>query len=154
MKFSTGLAFFLGKHGLISGDVEFVNYGKARYDSDTPGVSFKPDNDDIRYYYTNVVNYRIGAESRLGIYRLRAGYSVQNNPYKSNFEVDGNVTTFSAGAGVKLEKFFLDATWLNTNYNSFYNPYFVRDTEGNTVGPVARLKNTINSVMLTVGFTF
>jgi hypothetical protein len=47
MKLSTGLAFFLGKYGMISGDVEFVNYGKSKYSSDTPGVSFKPDNDDI-----------------------------------------------------------------------------------------------------------
>lgn len=154
MKLSTGLAFFIGKYGLISGDVEFINYGKARYDSDTPGVSFEPDNDDIQYYFTNVVNYRLGAESRLGIYRLRAGYSFQDSAYKSNFEVDGNITTFSAGAGVKVEKFFLDATWLSTNYNSTYSPYSVQDANDNTVGPLVSVKNTVNSVMLTVGFSF
>jgi hypothetical protein len=154
MKLSTGLAFFLGKYGLISGDLEFVNYGKSKYNSDTPGVSFQLDNDDIKYYYTNVVNYRFGAESRLGIYRLRAGYSFQDSAYKSNFEVDGNITTFSAGAGVKLEKFFLDATWLNTNYNSTYSPYSVQDANDNTVGPLVSVKNTVNSVMLTVGFSF
>jgi hypothetical protein len=154
MKFTTGLAFFLGKYGIVSGDVEFVNYGKANYSSDTPGVSFKPDNDDITYYYTDVVNYRVGAESRLGIYRLRAGYNVQNNPYKSNFDAGGNITTFSTGAGVKLQKFFVDATWLNTNYNSSYSPYSVQGEDGNTYGPTARIKNTINSVMLTVGFSF
>lgn len=153
MKLSTGLAFFIGKYGLISGDVEFVNYGKARYDSDTPGVSFKPDNDDIQYYYTNVTNYRIGAESRLGIYRLRAGYSFQNNPYKSNIEAGSSINTFSIGTGIKLEKFFLDATWLNTNYNSSYSQYSVQDGD-DTVGPAVNLKNTINSVMLTIGFSF
>lgn len=154
MKFSTGLAFFLGKHGLVSGDVEFVNYGKAKYNSDTPGVSFKPDNDDIRYYYTNVVNYRIGAESRLGIYRFRAGYNVQKNPYKSNFNAGGDITTFSAGLGIKLQKFFIDATWLNARYNSSYSPYSIQDEADNTVGPTVRLKNTMNSVMLTLGFSF
>jgi hypothetical protein len=154
MKFTTGLAFFLGKYGLVSGDVEFVNYGNAKYNSDTPGVSFKLDNDDIKYFYTNVVNYRVGAEGRLGIYRIRAGYNVQNNPYKNNFGAGGNTTTFSTGAGIKLQKFFLDATWLNTNYNSSYSPYSVLADDGNMVGPTARLKNTINSVMLTAGFTF
>jgi hypothetical protein len=153
MKLSTGLAFFVGKYGLISGDVEFVNYGKARYNSDTPGVTFKPDNDDIQYYYTNVVNYRMGAEARLGIFRLRGGYNVQNNPYKSNFNAGGTVTTLSGGAGIKLAKFFIDGTWLTTKYNSSYSPYSVVD--GNTlVGPTARLKNTLNSAMLTVGFSF
>lgn len=154
MKLTTGLAFFFGKYGLLSGDVEFVNYGKAKYNSDSPGVSFKPDNDDIRYYYDNVVNYRVGAESRLGMYRLRAGYAVQKNPYKSVFDAGGDITTFSTGAGVKLQKFFIDATWLNTQYNSSYNPYAVQDESGNLVGPVVKLKNTINSVMLTVGFSF
>jgi hypothetical protein len=154
MKLSTGLAFFLGKYGLISGDAEFVNYGKAKYDSDTPGVSFNPENDSIQYYFTNTINYRIGVESRLGIYRLRAGYNVQNNAYKSEFKVDGNITTFSAGAGIKLEKFFLDATWLNTNYNSSYSQYSIQNAADKPEGPTARIKNTINSVMLTAGFTF
>lgn len=154
MKFSTGLAVFAGKYGVISGDVEFINYGNARYNSDTPGVSFKPDNDDIKYYFKNVVNYRIGAEGRLDIFRLRAGYNVQNNPYKNNFRAGGSVTTLSAGFGVKLQKFFIDATWLNTSYNSSYSPYSVVDEDENVVGPTARLKNTLNSAMLTVGFSF
>ncbi len=153
-KLSTGLAFFLGKYGLVSGDVEFVNYGKAKYNSDTPGVSFKPDNNDIKYYYKNTVNYRFGAEGRLDIFRIRAGYNVQNNPYKSNFNAGGNITTASAGVGVKLQKFFIDATWLATRYNSSYSPYSVDDGNGNSVGPTARLKNTLNSAMLTVGFSF
>jgi hypothetical protein len=153
-KISTGLAFFLGKYGLVSGDVEFVNYGKAKYNSNTPGVSFKPDNDDIKYYYKNVVNYRIGAEGRLDVFRLRAGYNIQNNPYKRNFNAGGNITTLSAGVGVKLQKFFVDATWLSLRYNSSYSPYSVEDEDGDLVGPTARLKNTINSAMLTVGFSF
>lgn len=154
MKLSTGLAVFAGKYGVISGDIEFVNYEKARYTSDTPGVSFKPENDDIKYYYKNVVNYRIGAEARIGIVRIRAGYNLQNNPYKSTFDAGSSVTTLSAGVGVKLTKFFIDGTWLNTRYNSSYSPYTVEDADGDIVGPVARLKNTATSAMITVGFTF
>jgi hypothetical protein len=154
MKFSTGLAVFAGKYGLISGDVEFVNYGKAKYDSDTPGESFKSENDDIKYYFTNVINYRIGAEARIGIVRIRGGYNLQNNPYKSTFDAGSSVSTISGGIGVKLVKFFIDGTWLNTRYNSSFNPYTVEDADGEIVGPVARLKNTMTSAMLTVGFTF
>lgn len=152
-KLNTGLAFFLGKYGFVSGDVEFINYGKAKYNSDTPGVSFKPDNDDIKYYYTNVINYRVGAEGRLDIFRIRAGYNVQNKPYKDTFSSGGNVTTLSAGLGAKLAKFFIDGAFLNTRYNSSYSPYTVQDGDA-IAGPVVRLKNTINSAMLTVGFTF
>lgn len=154
LKLSTGLAVFAGKYGVISGDVEFVNYGKAKYNSNSPGVTFKPDNNDIKYYYSNVINYRLGAEARLGIVRLRGGYNLQNNPYKSTFKLGSSVTTFSGGVGVKLDKFFIDGTFLNTRYNSSYTQYTVTDEDNNVVGPVARLKNTMNSAMLTVGFTF
>lgn len=154
MKLSTGLAFFVGKYGVVSGDVEFVNYGKARYNSDTPGVSFKPDNNDVKYYYSNVINYRIGAEARIGIVRVRGGYNLQNNPYKNTFNLGSSVTTISGGVGVRLDKFFIDGTFLNTRYNSSYSPYTVTDANNKVVGPVARLKNTMNSAMLTVGFTF
>jgi hypothetical protein len=154
LKLSTGLAFFIGKYGVISGDLEFVNYSKARYNSDTPGVSFKLDNDDIKYYYSNVLNYRIGAEARIGIVRLRGGYNLQNNPYKNTFNLGSSVTTVSAGIGVRLDNFFIDGTFLNSQFNSSYSPYAVTDGNNKVVGPVARLKNTMNSAMLTVGFTF
>lgn len=154
MKFSTGLAIFAGKYGVISGDVELVNYGKARYNSDTPGVSFQPENDDVTYYYTNVINYRIGAEARFGIMRVRGGYNLQNNPYKTTFNTGSSVSTVSTGVGVRLAKFFIDGTLLNTRYKSSFSPYSVEDSNGDVVGPVARIKNTMTSAMLTVGFTF
>ncbi|MBL7833042.1 MAG: hypothetical protein JNK18_03775 [Cyclobacteriaceae bacterium] len=154
LKLNTGIAVFAGKYGVITGDIEFVNYGKAKYNSNSPGVTFKPDNDNIKYYYSNVINYRIGAEARLDIVRLRGGYNLQNNPYKSTFNLGSSMTTLSAGVGVRLDKFFIDGTFLNTRYNSSYSPYTVTDEDNNVVGPVARLKNSMNSAMLTVGFTF
>lgn len=150
LKFSSGVAFFLGKYGLITGDVEYVNYNKAKYDSDTPGVSFNPENDDIKFYYTNVVNYRVGAELRYNIFRLRGGYNVQNNPYKKTFDVDRKITTISAGAGIRLNKFFVDAAWLVSKSDSNYSPYVFQ----NGTGPVASLQNKVTSAMVTVGFTF
>jgi hypothetical protein len=149
-KLTTGAAFFLGKYGFITGDVEFVNYNKAKYGSNTPDVTFKPENKDIKKYYTDVVNYRIGAEFRYNIFRLRGGYSIQNNPYKKKFDVDQKVTTVSAGAGIKFSKFFVDATWLTSKWNGSYSQYAL----SNGQGPVAELKTKMNSGMITVGFTF
>ena len=149
-KFSSGVAFFLGKKGLITGDVEFINYNQAKYDSDTQGISFDPENDDIKFYYTNVVNYRIGAEYRFDIFRFRGGYGIQKNPYKETFDVDDKITTISAGAGVRLNKFSLDAAWLMSKNDSSYSPYVFQ----NGTGPVASLQNKMSSIMLTFGFTF
>jgi hypothetical protein len=150
LKVSTGAAIFLGKYGFITGDVEFVNYNKAKYDSNTPGVSFDLENKDIKLYYTNVVNYRIGAELRYNIFRLRGGYNVQENPYKNSFNINRTVTTVSAGAGVRLNQFFVDAAWLGSKGESSFSQYALENGEG----PVANLSNKVNSIMLTVGFTF
>ena len=149
-KFSSGVTFFLGKSGFITGDVEFINYNQAKYESDTPGVSFNPENDDIKFYYTNVVNYRVGAEFRYDIFRFRGGYAIQNNPYKETFDVDAKITTISAGAGIRLNKFSLDAAWLTNKNNSSYSQYVLQ----NGTGPVASLENKMSSVMLTFGFNF
>lgn len=149
-KFSSGVTFFLGKSGLVTGDVEFINYNQAKYESNTEGVSFNPENEDIKFYYTNVVNYRIGAEFRYEIFRFRGGYSLQNNPYKETFDVDDKITTVSAGTGIRLSKFYVDATWLMSKSNGSYSPYVFQ----NGTGPVATLENKMSSVMLTFGFNF
>lgn len=149
-KVSAGTAIFLGKYGFITGDVEFINYAKAKYDSEISGISFSPENEDINYFYTNVVNYRVGAEVRYSIFRFRGGYNVQNNPYKSEFNVDRKITTLSAGAGVRVSKFFIDVAWLNSSSKNSFSPYVFQDG----TGPVAALSNTVTSGMLTLGFTF
>ena len=149
-KFSSGVAFFLGKYGFVTGDVEFINYNQAKYDAETEGISMDPENEDIKFYYTNVVNYRVGAEFRYDIFRFRGGYNVQSNPYKESFNVDRTIKTISAGTGIRLNKFFVDAAWLMSKNDSSYSPYVFQ----NGTGPVAGLKNKMNSVMLTFGFTF
>ncbi len=150
LKFSTGVAFFLGKYGFITGDVEFVNYNKPKYDSNTPDVSFSPENDVIQYYFTNVVNYRLGAELRYNIFRLRGGYNVQSNPYKEVHDVDRKITTIGTGAGVRLKTFFVDVAWLASKGDSAFSQYEFQ----NGSGPVASLSNKATSAMLTVGVTF
>lgn len=149
MKLSLGTAVFLGGYGFIAGDVEFVNYGKAKYRSDISGISFSPDNEGIREFFTNTVNYRIGAELRYEKLRFRAGYNIQSNPLRNN-DADLNLKTISAGIGLRLNKFFTDLTWLTTTGESFYSPYLFQDG----TGPLVNLNNKVNSLMLTVGFTF
>jgi hypothetical protein len=46
-RFSTGITF-LSKYGFITGDIEISNPGNAKYSSDTPGISYSDNNDDIK----------------------------------------------------------------------------------------------------------
>jgi hypothetical protein len=150
LKLSTGVAVFVGKYGFISGDVEFINYGNATYKSDIPGISFNTDNQAITYYYTDAVNYRVGAELRYSIYRLRGGYNVQDNPYKQSIGIDRSIKTVSVGAGIKLKRIAIDFAWLSSKGKSAYSPYAFQDN----TGPVATLSNKITSGMITVGYSF
>jgi long-subunit fatty acid transport protein len=148
-KFSTGIAF-ISKYGFITGDIEFTNPGKAKYSSSTVGVSFGQENSDIRSVYKSVVNYRVGGEFRYEILRLRAGYGVQGSAYDDSFGLDNSIKTISAGAGIRLKRFFADFAITHSSSDSFYQPYTFFDGSG----PVVSLNNSITTGMLTFGFTF
>lgn len=151
MKLSFGTAFFLSGYGFISGDIEFINYRKAKYASDINGISFNGENDAILASYQNTVNYRIGAEFRLEAFRFRAGYNMQSNPYNtSTIDTNRSIETLSAGLGLRLTKFFIDFAFLHTSGNSEYSPYVFQ----NNTGPIVNLKNNLRTGMITVGFTF
>lgn len=153
MKLNTGAAFILGKYGIITGDLEFINYSKAKYSSSVPNDSYEVENDGIKNNFKNnmVVNYRIGAEARYDIFRLRGGYNFQQNPYiAARSRVNMETHTFSAGAGVRLKTFFIDFALLHTKGNSAYSEFAMLDN----TGPVVDQKNKMTSGMLTVGVNF
>jgi hypothetical protein len=150
LKFSTGVAL-LSKFGFLSGDIEFVNPAKTKYGSDTPGISYTGENEHIRRSFQPVINYRIGAEYRHDIYRLRAGLGVQGNTYKGAFDVDNSVTSLSGGAGVRTKEFFVDFALVHSTSKRYpYQPYTFSDGSG----PVVNLKNRLTTGVITVGFTF
>lgn len=151
MKLSFGTAFFLSDYGFISGDIEFINYKKAKYASDISGISFDGENDAILASYKNTINYRIGGEFRLDVLRFRAGYNVQSNPYNTSFiDTNRSIQTLSAGLGLRLTKFFIDFALLRSTGKSEYSPYVFQ----NNTGPLVNLNNSRTTGMLTVGFTF
>ena len=143
------VAFFAGKNGFISADVEYVNYGGARFDSNDGGDSFSDMNDVIKTTYQSTLNFRVGGEYRYNIFRLRAGYALYGDPYK-NSGYDRDKRYITAGAGIKQENHFFDIAIVNSRYNSVYSPYSLLDN----LQPVVTTKNTTNSVLFTLGFNF
>ncbi|MBX2965416.1 MAG: outer membrane protein transport protein [Cyclobacteriaceae bacterium] len=151
MKLSLGTAFFISEYGFISGDIEFVNYRKPKYTSDISGISFNSDNDAIRTSYKSTINYRIGAEFRYEMLRLRAGYNFLSNPYNTSaVDTNQSIQTISAGVGVRLAQFFIDFALMRSTGNREYSSYVLQ----NNTGPRVDITNTLVSGMATVGFTF
>jgi hypothetical protein len=148
MKLSGGLAL-LSKFGFISGDIEMTNPAKARYSSDIDGISFSGENSSIKSIYKATVNYRLGAEFRYKIFRLRGGYNVQSNSFESS-NLDNKITSISGGAGVKLNKFYIDFALISRKADNFYSPYTLSDGSE----PIVGIKNKSTLGMITFGFTF
>jgi hypothetical protein len=154
MKFSTGAAFFFGKFGFITADVEFVNYGKSKYKKGDTGIStgipLESYNNVISNSYADVVNYRMGAEYRLSKFRFRGGYNVMTDPYASKSETNYSIKTISLGTGVRLTKVFFDFTWLQSKGNNLHMAYLFNDGSG----PSALIEQKTSTFMLTGGYLF
>lgn len=152
LKIGGGATFFLGKHGFISADVDWVDYSAGRISS--RDFDEGPDNQVIRDLYTSTINYRVGAEGRFNMFRLRAGYAYFGDPYADPAGYDQSTQQISGGLGIKFGSVAIDFALINQKYNGLYRSYQVLDENGLNYGPVTELENSITSGILTVGFSF
>jgi len=148
LKLSAGIAF-ISKYGFISADIERTNPAKSRYSSNVTDVSFSSDNDQIKSLYKAVYNYRVGAELRYNIFRVRAGYNIQSSTFQDR-NIDNKIESISGGVGVRLKKFFADFALIQRKASNYYSPYTLSDASE----PVVSIKNKITTSMITFGFTF
>lgn len=146
-----GITLFIQKHGFISADVDYLDYGNTKYRSNTTGVSFTEDNTDIKALYKSAVNYRIGGEYRFKEYRVRGGYAFMPDPFKAPQNgVDRKTSSFSTGFGYRKQNFFLDVAVVYTQGNASYRPYRINSA----LSPLVKTDNKNTLVMVTLGFPF
>ncbi|MEQ8924554.1 MAG: hypothetical protein RLO81_02010 [Fulvivirga sp.] len=142
-KLRAGATYFLGKSGFITGDIERINYAGANLSNSESGVSFSQANSDINQL-ESVINYRLGAEFRYEMFRLRAGFARMDDPVKNDIDESENRITF--GGGIRTEDYFVDMAVSTSNgRNSTVSPY---------PGQVATVENKNTAVSFTVGFFF
>ncbi len=146
-------------NGLISADVEFVDYASMRFSaSDQLGATAKADvdgnmNDGISGNYTGAVNFRIGGEYLFTPQFLaRAGFGHQGSPYK---DLDITTQLVSAGIGYRVNRMYIDLAYQNTSQSYVSQPYTI-DTNFWTeaANPEASVENRHHAAFLTVGFKF
>ena len=142
---------FISQYGFITADVEMLNPSKAKYRSKDNLISFAGDNQNIQTVYKPAINYRIGAEFRKDIFRVRAGYGVQSNTFNEDIDSDNTITSISGGLGVRLKTFYIDLALVHSATKDYkYQPYTFSDGSG----PVADLKDKTLNGIISVGFTF
>jgi len=130
------LAFFIGKHGFISGEYEYANFSQARFKAQ--GDSFNDVNSVISSDYKAPINVRVGTEWRIYMFRIRGGFGYYGAPDKT-----GNISdryTVTGGLGVYIKRFFVDFAyqWSKSEANYYmYDPALVNaadlTTQTNTV---------------------
>jgi hypothetical protein len=143
LKFNTGASVFIGKHGFITGEVEFFNYSYNHISSDD--FETVDDNQLIDDQFGFVTNYKLGAEFRRGIFRLRGGFAFFDDPRKSS-SVDSSRSNITFGGGIRLPKFYVDLGIITSKYDSSIRPF--ASSVYNTI------ENKRVSALITAGFNF
>ena len=155
---SGGVTYFFGKKGFLTGSAEYVGYkgmgvSTNFYNNSTDNNGFKTDyRTQINNTFQSVVNVRVGAEARLGSFRVRAGGAVLGNPYQTRSgNPDRSQIIYSAGLGYRNDRFFADVSGSFSTYQTPFIPYRLNDTARFSS---VNTTNNITNVMLSVGTFF
>lgn len=112
-KFMGSLAVVFGKSGLISFDWTTKNFANTEFDSEYGSHVFSAQNSAIETNLTTASTYRIGGEYRLAAWSLRAGYRLEESPYR-NQDFMGDLTGYSFGAGYDFGNIEIDVAYDNS----------------------------------------
>jgi len=150
-----GAAYIIGNSGLITADVEYVDYSSIHFSSNFANEETNTNRDIAALYKANF-NYRAGVEFKLvDQFMIRGGYSYAGTPYKN---LDFTTQSYSGGLGYRFDNYYLDVTYRHTKWDSTNSPYTISsdypDYGFTGAGPTANLKNTADNVFLTFGVRF
>ncbi|WP_126973759.1 OmpP1/FadL family transporter [Gynurincola endophyticus] len=158
-KFGFGAAYFISENhdvtkqrGFITADVEFINYAKSKFKSldQYDNNYFNQVNGVVRDIYRNAMNVRVGGELKFTDFLVRAGYGYYSNPNRDS-ELKANIQNISGGLGYRKSGIFIDLAYVHSIRTNVNFPYLLDAPRLNTY---ADTKNTLGSVVATVGFKF
>lgn len=135
-RFTGSLAFFAGRHGLFTADVDYLNYGGGRFSSEE--FSFADVNDDIALTLRPTWNFRLGTEWSLRQFFFRGGLAYYGSPFGLGYAY-GSVRKVALGIGyASTEETSWDFAYELTQSPTAYTPYQYYVDGENTVGSVVR----------------
>jgi len=161
LRFNAGVAYTIGKVGLVSADYEYFDYSRMRFVSDSDyDIDFSGVNADIRDFTRATHAFRIGGELKpIPQMALRVGYNYTTSP---DVDVKKGRQSVSFGIGYSSAgSFFLDAA-VRFQYlpDEFITPYYYYnwDTAGTYTAPVATpeicAQASLCNALLTLGWRF
>jgi hypothetical protein len=152
-KGSLGASIILGNNGLITADVDYIDYSSIKFsnaDNNYAPTTISNNNLDVKDFYTDAINYRVGGELRVDQLTLRAGFGLNGTPYKDDASNLFQTKFYSGGLGYRIDKYYIDVAYQRAETNNTFSPY----TLNNFSEPVADVKLNKNNVFLTLGVRF
>lgn len=108
-KLTGSLAYVFGKQGLISFDYSVKDYNNIKFKpTSDSGLAYQ--NDLISNNLKSAATYKLGGEYRYKEFSFRAGYRMEESPYKDDSTI-GDLTGYSLGLGYDFGNTKLDLTY-------------------------------------------
>lgn len=151
MKAIGSAALIIGKSGLISADVEFIDYSEMKLTSAID--AFYDKNQLIQDKYSMATNVRLGTEWRYNEYSFRGGFAHFGSPYKSAAKYEGadnSRTSYSLGLGIRDRNYFIDFGYVLTSGKTFFNYYTLKNQDYES----AVNTNVSHNFVITTGVKF
>ena len=132
--FSGSLAILFKSRGMITADVDYLDYGTSRFKSEY--YSFSDTNDDIRNLLKPSLNIRIGMEWRLRQYYVRSGAAYYGSPFGFG-DPYGSTKKLACGIGYETESETIwDFAYELSGSQWSYTPYLYYENGQNIVEDV------------------
>ena len=158
LRVNAGLAYTIGRYGVVSADYEFCNYSSIRYkdSAGTPLEDLQWINDDIRNAFRTSHMLRLGLEAKPVEYlAIRAGYGFETSAERLLDRMNHNIS-FGLGYSSK-GSFFADLACRTSLMGAeFFMPYDDYDnSKGEVVyAPEIKVKTSLWKVFMTLGWRF
>jgi hypothetical protein len=134
MKYGVQAAYIFGKKGLVSAELESVDYSTMNLSSDD--FLFESSNETISDKYQSTVNLKVGAEYVFDAFRLRGGFASIGNPLAN--ESDYSRKLISGGIGIQERNWGFDFGIVKDITTDSYVPYEVPGMSSNGVSSTAK----------------
>ncbi len=154
-RFLGSLGVIIRKIGLLSAELEWVDYGAASFNLAT--TSDNPDdkayelelNDNISNQLGRALNFRAGAEYAYKKFRFRGGISINGTPYAADNIIN---KAYSAGIGIREQNFYMDFAYRLFKQEDQLTPYVL--VENPDRAQLVEQRTNQNKFLLTFGVKF
>ena len=126
-KFIGSMAFIINHRGLISLDVDVMNFGRAKFDC--KDYDYSNTNQDIKDTFKTTMNFRVGTEWQYKNVYFRGGCAYYGSPFGFG-ETSNSLKKASCGLGIQVnEGVLFDFAYEFSHGKQFYTLYAYEDIE-------------------------